>query len=271
MALDESVLPAEVRRERLARLVTQRGFLRVADAVVDLGVSAVTVRADLGALERAGVLRRVHGGAMPVIAGERESPVERSAERDAAVKRAIGRHAAALVPSGSSLLLDVGSTTLAVAHALVDRVERGDLVDVTVLTNGLATALALEPGIPQLTVVVLGGTLRPLQHSLVDPIASTVLAGIHADLAILGGNGVDAAGRVTNVNLPEAEVKRAMVAASTERALVLDASKFGATHLARIGDLAEFGTLVTGGVHGPQHEEVLEAATRAGTVVIGVA
>jgi DeoR family transcriptional regulator of aga operon len=185
---------------------------------------------------------------MAVPGSARESPVEATAERDAGVKRAIGRRAAALVSSGSSILLDVGSTTLAVARALVARTE---LTDVTIVTNGLSIALALEQAIPRFTVVVAGGTLRPLQHSLVNPLAGQTLAGLHVDLAILGCNGIaagpDGLARVTNLNLAEAEVKRDMVAASTERMLVADGSKAGQRHLGLIATLADFATLVTGG------------------------
>jgi DeoR family transcriptional regulator of aga operon len=241
-------LTAESRRARLAALVAEEGFVRVTDAAELFGVSEVTLRSDLSALERAGAARRVHGGAMAAQGERRESPVEATAERDAGVKRAIGRRAAALVTSGSSILLDVGSTTLAVARALVARTE---LSDVTIVTNGLSIALALEPAIPRFTVVVTGGTLRPLQHSLVNPLAGQTLAGLHVDLAILGCNGIDTGpgddGRVTNLNLAEAEVKRDMVAASTERMLVADGSKAGQRHLGLIGTLADFSTLITGG------------------------
>src|SRR4051794_611207 len=113
--MDELPLPARLRRDRLAQMVVDAGYLRGGDAGAWLGVSEVTVRADLAVLEAVGLVRRVHGGAMPPAGSERESPLERAAERDTAVKRGIGRRAAALVPSGSSVLLDVGSTTLAVA------------------------------------------------------------------------------------------------------------------------------------------------------------
>jgi len=190
------------------------------------------------------VLRRVHGGALPTSGSVREASVETTAELDAAMKRRIGRVAASLVTDGDSILLDVGSTTLAVARALV---ARSDLTDVVVITNGLSVALALEPAIPRFTVVLTGGTLRPLQHSLVDPMVSTALAGVHVDLAIIGCTGVDDRGRVTNVNLPEAEVKRRMIAASARRLLVADASKVGRRHLGLVGGLDEFETWVTGG------------------------
>ena len=133
------------------------------------------------------------------------------------------------------------------------------------ITNGLSIALALEPAIPRFTVVVTGGTLRPLQHSLVNPLAGQTLAGLHVDLAILGCNGIDDEGRVTNVNLPEAEVKRAMLAASGARMLVADGSKAGQRHLGLIAGLAEFATLVTGG---PGAEALRAIAAVTGTRVV---
>lgn len=255
-------LPAEARRERLLALVVEEGFVRVGDASELFGVSEVTLRSDLSALDAAGALRRVHGGAMVVRGEGRESPVEATAERDAEVKRAIGRRAAALVSSGSSILLDVGSTTLATAQALVERTELSGL---TVITNGLSIALALEPAIPRFTVVVTGGTLRPLQHSLVNPLAEQTLSGLHVDLAILGCNGIDDEGRVTNLNLPEAEVKRAMLAAADDRMLLADGSKAGQRHLGLIARLGEFGTLVTGG---PGAAALQATADAAGTRLV---
>ena len=239
--MDDSA-PPEARREQLLRAITEQGFVRVTDAATELGVSGVTVRSDLAALEAAGAVIRVHGGAMPRVHGASESSFESSLEQESAAKRAIGRRAAGLVNSGQSILLDVGTTALAVAHALVDR---RDLEELTVVTNGLTIALALEAAMPRFTVVVTGGTLRPLQHSLVNPFASTLLDSLHLDLAFIGCNGVDPERGVTNVNLPEAEVKRQMVAAADRAIVVADASKLGRTRLGRIGPLDDFDTLVT--------------------------
>lgn len=235
-------LDAEARRTTLSALLAEHGFVAVADASARLGVSEVTVRTDLTALAARGVARRVHGGAVAA-ASVREASVEATAERDAGLKRAIGTAAAALVTSGSSVMLDVGSTTHAVAAALVART---DLSDVVVITNGLKIALTLEAAIPRFTVIVTGGNLRPLQHSLVDALAVDTLRGLHADLAILGCTGV-ADDRVTNVNLPEAAVKRAMIAASSSSVLVADSSKFGRRDLSAVAPLAAFGTVVTAG------------------------
>ncbi|TPW75483.1 DeoR/GlpR family DNA-binding transcription regulator [Schumannella soli] len=263
--IDPAARPVAARREQLTALVAERGFVRVADAAVELGVSTVTLRGDLEALAADGLLRRVHGGAMPPVPEHRESSMELSSERQSAVKRAIARRAAALVAPGTSVLLDVGSTTLAVAEALVERTE---LTDVVVITNGLSVALALERAIPRLDVIVTGGTLRPLQHSLVNPVAASTLEGLHADLAIIGCTGVDRSGRVTNVNLPEAEVKRAMLGAADRAVLVADGSKLGVTHLGRVGALADFEALVTGGE--VADAAVLDSVREAGCRLLAV-
>ncbi len=252
--------PALTRRQHLGELVLSYGFLRVADASRMLGVSEVTVRADLSLLEADGVLTRVHGGAVPATTVS-ESPLEQTVRQDADIKRRIGERAAALVRSGESVLLDVGSTALAAARALV---ARDDLRDVVVLTNGLSIALALEPAIPRLSVVVIGGTLRPLQHSLVDPHATDALSAIHADVGLIGCNGVDVEAGVTNLNLAEAQVKRGMLRASARRILLADASKLGRRHLGSIGVVEDFDVLVTAGKPG---EELLDPIRRRGVAV----
>ena len=240
----DDTAPALARRDQLARAITERGFVRVTDIAAELGVSGVTVRSDLAALEAAGTVVRVHGGAMPRSQSAGESSFESSLEQEAAAKRAIGRRAAGMVTSGQSVLLDVGTTALAVAHALVDR---RDLDDVLVVTNGLTIALALEAAMPRFTVVVTGGTLRPLQHSLVNPFASQFLETLQVDVAFIGCNGVDADRGVTNVNLPEAEVKRRMVQSADRPVLIADSSKLGRTRLGSVGPISDFDTLVTAG------------------------
>jgi DeoR family transcriptional regulator of aga operon len=146
------------------------------------------------------------------------------------------------VADGDTVLLDVGTTTTAIARALV---ARADLRDVTVVTNGLTVALVLERAWPRVSVVVTGGTLRPLQHSLVNPLGTVLLDGLNASIAFIGCNGVDVAGGVTNVNLPEAEVKRAMLLSARRPIVVADGSKLGEVEVAKICDLSEVSLVVT--------------------------
>lgn len=239
---------APERRERALALVGDRGFVRVTELAEAFSVTTVTARADLDALERAGSIRRVHGGAVPISAAAtplrptREPSFEEALEASADAKQRIGEHAASLVRSGQSVILDVGTTTLQIARALRART---DLDDVTVFTNGLSIALELEPEIPRFTVVVTGGTLRPKQHSLVHPLAGSMLDEVHVDLAFIGCNGVDATLGVTNANLPEAAVKALMLHAAARRIVVADASKLGEAHLGRIAPIDSFDALIT--------------------------
>ena len=236
-------LPAPLRRERMLELIGRAGFARVAELSEAFQVSDVTVRSDLDALDAQQSIRRVHGGAVLRTGGIREASFEEALESSADEKRRIGERAAALVASGSSVLLDVGTTTAAIARALADR---DDLEDVTVITNGLTIALELERAIPRFQVVVTGGTLRPLQHSLVEPLAAVLLERMHADLAFIGCTGVHPTGGITNVNLPEADLKRVMVGSATRAIVVADGSKLGRTHLGRIAAVDEVAGLITG-------------------------
>jgi DeoR family transcriptional regulator of aga operon len=252
-----SIDSATARRAQLLAMVSERGFLRVIDAGELLEVSEVTIRGDLSVLEAAGDLVRVHGGAMPRSSLPPEPSLEQAQSRATDSKLAIGLAAASLVSSGQSVILDVGSTALAVANALV---ARADLEGVSIITNGLSIALALEPALPRFTVVLTGGTLRPLQHSLVNPGASAFLESVHADIAFIGCNGVDAEHGVTNINYPEAEVKRRMMLSSKRRVLLADRSKLGQTHLGVIGSVDEFDLLLTDA--GPPDETLVALAAR---------
>lgn len=223
--------------------VREQEYVRVSALAEMFGISEVTVRSDLDALQKQGRVRRVRGGAVVRPAGPQlERSLEWSLDTFAAEKQRIGRAAAAYLSNGENVLLDVGSTAVAVAEALVART---DLSEVTVFTNGLQTALSLEPAIPGITVVLTGGTLRPLQHSLVNPLATPMLEEIHADTVILGCNGVHLTAGVTNLNLPEAETKRAMAKAANRRVVVATGEKIGEVSLAPLCSIDELDLLIT--------------------------
>ena len=235
-------LPARVRRDRMLALLRERDFVRVGDLADRFEVSEVTVRGDLDSLESRGQLRRVRGGAVPRSAAPVERPFEEAEVAAADQKHAIARAAAALVRDGDTIVLDVGTTTTAIAQELAARPE---LTDVTVFTSSLTIALALEPASPRLTIVVTGGTLRPKQHSLVEPLGGLVLGSIHAGTAFVGCNGVDLERGVTNVNLPETEIKRLILRSSQRRVVCADASKLGQVALAHVCDLDDVDLLIT--------------------------
>lgn len=257
-------LPAGVRRSVILDTLKRNGFVRVSDLTREYGVSEVTIRTDLEALASDPDIRRVHGGAM-YIPGATEPSYEESLSARSAQKRRIGTAAATRISTGDTVILDVGSTTGAVAEAIVART---DLTDVTVLTNSLSHALTLEAAIPRITVIVTGGTLRPRQHSLVEPYASTLFTGIHADIAFIGCTGVTARTGITNVNLPESELKRAMVAAAERVIIVADSTKIGHTDSGIIGQVTDASTLITDADAGVR--AALKAIKKTGIEVVSV-
>jgi len=226
----------------MLELIAEREFVRVGDLSETFGISEVTVRSDLEALQVDEAIRRVRGGAMLRSAIPTEPTFEEAIGANANQKFAIAREAAARVQSGTSILLDVGTTTTLVARELAART---DLENVVVITNGLTIAMELESAIPRFTVVVTGGTLRPRQHSLIDPMVTPALEQLHADIAFIGCNGVDPAGGITNLNLPEAEVKRRMVTSADKAIVVADSSKIGQVHLGRVARLTDVDLLIT--------------------------
>ncbi len=235
-------LPTAVRRARVLETVRRRQFASVADLTATFGVSEVTIRNDLDALAEQGQLQRVRGGAVHGVTGSLEPSYEQAQEARAAEKALIGAAAAALIESGQTVLLDVGTTLAAVARAIVARV---DLNDVTIFTNGLQVALTLEPAIPRLSVLLTGGTLRRLQHSLVNPFGTAILEQVHAHLAILGCHGVDPQAGVTNSSVAEAEIKRFLLKTARRRVLVADGSKVGEVSLVHAYPVDDLDLLIT--------------------------
>ena len=235
-------IPAEIRREQLLSFIKAKDFVRVSDLSARFSVSEVTIRGDLDILARSGHIRRIRGGAMPSSLSHTERPFEETKSTHVTEKALIARAAASIVTSGETVILDVGTTTTAVAQELM---KRADLHDIVIFTNALNIALELERAIPRFTVVVIGGTLRPLQHSLVDPLGGIMLERINVHTVFLGCNGIDAVGGITNLNLPEADIKRRMLKAATRSVVVADGSKVGKIARAHLGDVDAIDLLIT--------------------------
>ena len=253
---------ASDRRAAMLADIAERGFVSTTDLAATFAVSEVTVRSDLAALHAEGV-ERVHGGAV-VRPGGAEQSFELAASTLAEQKRRIGEAAAALVDSDSAIAIDVGTTGVALAAALVESgtaiaidvgttgvavahalVRRTDLDRVTIITNSISAALALEPGIPRFDVILSGGTLRPLQHSLVAPVAAEGFQRLRVDTAFIGCTGVDAVQGITNINVAEAELKRVIAGIAARVVVVADSSKFGRVDPGHVLDLDEVSLVVT--------------------------
>lgn len=235
------------------------GRVEVATLADELDVTTETIRRDLKVLERHGLLRRVHGGAIPV---ERLGFEPGLAARDAvltAEKERIAKAALAELPAEGSVLLDAGTTTARLAEALpLDR-------ELVVLTNGLPIAMSLSTR-PNLTVLLIGGRVRGRTLAAVDSWALQALADSYVDVAFIGTNGVSVERGLTTPDTTEAAVKRAMVGAARRTVLLADHTKVGNDHLARFASLEDVDVLVTDS--GIEAEDAERLRSRGPRVVI---
>jgi DeoR family transcriptional regulator, fructose operon transcriptional repressor len=244
---------AEQRQRRIVELARSAGLVGVAALAAEFAVTAETVRRDLTALERLGLLRRVHGGAIPV---ERLAFEPGLAARDAAMteeKERIAKAALSELPTEGSVLLDAGTTTARLAELLP-----GDR-DLTVVTNALPIALTLSVR-PGLTVRMLGGRVRGRTMAAVDDWALRSLREVYVDVAFVGTNGVSVDRGLTTPDPAEAAVKRAVVGAARRVVVLADHTKVGAEHFARFGDLEDVDVLITDAGLGTAETARLETA-----------
>lgn len=232
------------RHERILEILHRERVVEVVRLSESLGVSAVTIRTDLDALERRHLLRRIRGGAMEVRPARFERPLDLPGQSFAVEKERIGAMAARMVRNGETIVLDAGTTALAMALALPD-----DLRDIVVVTSSLDIAIALDSH-DGMTVLVTGGKMKKTgrnrrSHSLIPPFGTLLLQQINADCAYLCCAGVDAERGFTNAHFEEVETKRAMMAAARRVVMLGDHGKIGHVAGARIAGLSEVTALIT--------------------------
>lgn len=240
------------RRETIIELLQEHGEVTVAELSDRTGVSQMTVRRDLEALELEGVLRRVHGGAIDLAMRGYAAPYSVRAKQSADAKAAIGRAAAAMLGERETVVLDVGTTTLQVARALHDR------RNLTVLTPSLhiANALARYRGI---RLMLTGGQVTAGEGSLVGDMAEGAFSRLRFDTFVMGIGGVDLASGCTEYSLEDARVKRAALECVRRCIVVADSSKLGKVTFAQICDLERVDVLVTDSGAAPEVLAALEA------------
>jgi DeoR family fructose operon transcriptional repressor len=229
---------AEERQEEILRVARAQGRVDVTALADDFRVTAETIRRDLTVLERAGVLRRVHGGAIPV---ERIGFEPALAARDSVLiteKERIAKAALAELPDEGAVILDAGSTTARLAQALPADRELFVVVNSPVLATVLGTRA-------NLTVLLLGGRVRGKTLATVDDWALRPLADMYVDVAFMGTNGCSVERGLTTPDPAEATVKRAMIAAARRVVLLADHTKIGNDYLARFGALTDLDVLIT--------------------------
>jgi DeoR family transcriptional regulator, fructose operon transcriptional repressor len=249
---------APERQQEILRLARDGGRVDVVSLAEEFQVTAETIRRDLKALDRAGLVRRVHGGAIPAgrldfepDLAERESTA--ADEKDRIVKAAVAE-----LPGEGTMILDAGSTVARLAGAIpLDST-------LTVVTHSLPTAarLADHPGI-QLHLV--GGRVRHRTRAAVDAWALRAYGEIRADVVFIAANGFSADHGLTTPDLAEAAVKSAAIHAARRVVLLADSSKHGQEHFARFGGLGDVDLLITDSGLSAEDAAAIE---RGGTEVV---
>lgn len=244
---------APERHQQILTRARAEGRVDVATLALDLDVTPETVRRDLTAIERLGLLRRVHGGAIAV---ERLGFEPGLADRErvmSAQKERIAKAALDELPDGGAIILDAGTTTIRLAAMLpTDR-------DLTVVTHGLPIVTVLA-GRPNITLHLVGGTVRGRTLAAVGSWALAALTQIHADVVFLGTNGVTVERGLTTPDLAEAQVKRALVAAARRVVVLADHTKLGVSDFALVAPLSAVDVLITDTDAAPELVDEIEAA-----------
>jgi DeoR family transcriptional regulator, fructose operon transcriptional repressor len=242
---------AEERQREILLAARADGRVDVVALAAEHGVTTETIRRDLTVLERAGQLRRVHGGAIPI---ERLGFEPALAARDSVMiveKERIAKAALAEIPEDGAILIDAGSTTRRLCEAIPsDR-------ELTVVVNSppLATILAARPNI---SVIMLGGRVRGRTLATVDDWALRPLRDLHVDVAFMATNGLSVEHGLTTPDPAEASMKRAMIAAARRTVLLADHTKVGNDYLARFGSLDDVDMLISDSGLDPAVAEELE-------------
>ena len=245
-------LLTEQRRRNLLDLVDQNGQVTVVDLIKRFSISAVTVRSDLDALASIGAIVRSHGGAVRRLEATQDFPLRTKETLHHIEKVRIGKAAAELVRAGETIILDSGSTTAEIARHL----KKLKLPSLTVITNALNIAAELADHVG-ISLMMIGGLLRPISCSFVGPQAEAMMNDFHADRLFLAVDGFDLENGPSTPDVLEAQLNNVMIRSAKEVNVVADFSKLGRKSVSKIGPFDRIRRLITDKRAAPEFTEGL--------------
>lgn len=231
-------IPSAARQAVIRDRFAQQPGISISELAREFGVSEMTIRRDLDALEEKSQIQRTHGGAMLTERMMFEFDYRERRERNRAEKCAIAAEARKLVKPGQRLILDNGTTTLELAVLLKDG------VDLTIVTPSLAVASELQHA-RAVEVVLLGGILRVGSPDLTGPVTEHCLEMFSVDIAFQGADAISEDGVMYNEDLRLARVDKAMRRIANQCCILADHTKLGHNSLGRTGTLADVDFLIT--------------------------
>ena len=225
------------RRQKILDLVYRQRTVQVTDLSKFFGVTEETIRRDLQALDGSGLLSRKHGGAIARETEAEDLPYRMRQITNIEAKRKIAALAATLVHDTNAVMIDSSSTAFEVLSALRDH------RDLTLITNSVR--IAAEPGATQHSIVSVGGELRKQSMTFVGTLATQAIAKFNADIALISCKAISISGGVMDASLPDAEVKRAFIAAARKVCLLVDGDKFDGSALTSVCPVDQINAVVT--------------------------
>lgn len=229
---------ADERRVMIVDEVNSRTSIHVSDICEHFGISEVTARSDLDKLERAGKLRRTHGGAVSITRTITISYPDQRMNLNVEAKSKVAACAAELVSNGDSLFVDSGTTTLEFVRLL------GSKRDITLVTNDLSIATFADSNLPHADVVLLGGALRKNHRYITGTIANDILSRLYVDKAFMGTDSFDTQQGFATEFTGNAEIKRGMLAHSNRHIALMDLTKLRRPSFISFASLADFDVVV---------------------------
>jgi len=229
----------EERRTAILRILNEQHYAEVIDLAEAFGVTPVTIRRDLDEMDKEGLCIRKHGGAIVNRSGVTlEMPYNLKRQEMVDEKARIAAYAISLINDGNTFILDSGSTTYALALYLnaKDRI--------TVVTNDLKITVKLAEN-PKIHLFCTGGLVRPSVFSLEGDLTESVINDMRVDMTFLGADAIHNNGRVSNVNIQEVPIKRAMIRACDKVILLADSTKFLNRGFVQVCSLNDIDILIT--------------------------
>ncbi|MEM1867432.1 MAG: DeoR/GlpR family DNA-binding transcription regulator [Thermosphaera sp.] len=224
----------EFRRQRILEELRRRGVVRTVDLARSFSVSPMTIRNDLAALARKGLVEKVYGGAVAKEPIAAEPSYYEKATRNLEEKRQIAHKAAEFIQEGMAIFIGNGTTTIEIVRTIKER----PVQNVKFFTNALTHAVEMA-AIPGIEVYVIGGRLRGISYAMVGPLAEKTLDGIYFDIVFLGANGVTLKHGVTIPSVEEARTAQLVASLGRKIIVVIDHSKLGVVTHARIINLLD--------------------------------
>ena len=251
------LVPAQ-RRQLIAERIRDTGSVSVSSLEAEFGVSPMTARRDLQILEREGLARRTHGGAVSTTLARDEDAFQSRLEEAADAKRALGARAASMIADGETVFVDCSTTAYYAVRSLLESGKPA-----TVLTPSVPVMdLIARSDAPQLELLGLAGSLRRLTCSFVGPQTVRAIQDHFADKLLFSVKGLAPGHVLTDANPLEAEVKRTMIERARESILLIDGSKFDQPGLSAITPIAAVDTVLIAGGDREHLRELAAAGVR---------